>query len=45
MRPERRIDVVWIGGEVNAFDTLKAEAIKNGRSVPDQIKTLLTPKQ
>ena len=45
MRPERRIDVVWIGGEVNAFDTLKAEAVKNGRSVPDQIKALLTPKQ
>lgn len=45
MRPERRIDVVWIGGEVDAFDTLKATAIKKGRSVPDQIKAMLTPKQ
>jgi hypothetical protein len=45
MRPERRIDIVWIGGEVNAFDTLKEEAKKNGRSVPDQIKASLTPKQ
>jgi hypothetical protein len=44
MRQERRIDVVWIGGEVNAFDNMKADAMKNGRSVPDQIKALLKPK-
>ncbi len=45
MRPERRIDVVWIGGEVSAFDRLRVEATKNGRSVPEQIKAMLTPKQ
>jgi hypothetical protein len=45
LRPERRIDLVWVGGEVNAFDALKAEADKNGRSVPEQIKALLTPKE
>jgi hypothetical protein len=44
MRPERRIDVVWIGGEVDAFDEMKADAVKNGRSVPEQIKAVVTPK-
>lgn len=44
MRSERRIDVVWIGGEVNDFEALKAEAAKNARTVAEQIKLTLKRK-
>ena len=41
MQPERRIDLVWIGDEVQAFDTLKAEAKRKGTSMPDEIKATM----
>jgi hypothetical protein len=41
MRPERRIDLVWIGEEVNNFENMKAEAAKHGRSMSEEIKTVL----
>jgi hypothetical protein len=41
MQQERRVDVVWTGGEVNAFEQLKDVAKRNGRSVADEIKIVL----
>jgi hypothetical protein len=41
MKQERRVDVVWTGGEVNAFEQLKEVAARNGRSLADEIKILL----
>ena len=42
MRPERRIDIVWIGDEVNAFERVKNEGAKYSRSVAEQIKAMLS---
>jgi hypothetical protein len=42
MVPERRIDIVWIGAEVNAFEALKVQAAMHGRNVPDEIKQLVS---
>ncbi len=39
MRPERRVDVTWVGGEVKAFERLLAEARRNKRTVAEEIKT------
>ncbi len=39
MRPERRVDVIWVGGEVKAYERLSAEAKKNKRTVVEEIKT------
>lgn len=41
MRPERRIDVVWVGEETMNFDTLRKQAEKNGRTAAEEIKFLL----
>ena len=38
MQPERRVDIVWKGEEVNAFARLKRTADRNKRSVADEIK-------
>ena len=45
MVPERRVDLVWSGGEVQAFERLETEARRLGRSVPDLIKVLLTKQE
>ncbi len=39
MRPERRIDVVWVGDEVRQFTRLEAAALRSGRSISEEIKT------
>lgn len=41
MQQERRIDLVWTGDEISSFDTLKREAKKNRRSIPEQIKDMI----
>jgi hypothetical protein len=41
MRPERRIDVVWVGKETVDFDTLRKQADANGRTAAEEIKSLL----
>ena len=41
MQPERRIDLVWIGDEVSAFERLKRIADSNKRSVAEEIKTMI----
>jgi hypothetical protein len=41
MQPERRVDLVWKGDEVNTFERLKRTANKNKRSVADEIKTMI----
>lgn len=41
MRPERRIDIVWTGKEVKAFEAIEAAARRAGRSVGEQIKTMI----
>jgi hypothetical protein len=41
MRPERRIDIVWIGDEVKAFETIEKAARRTGRSIGEQIKTMI----
>jgi hypothetical protein len=41
MRPERRIDIVWTGKEVKEFETIEAVARRAGRSVGEQIKTMI----
>lgn len=41
MQPERRVDLVWKGEEVNAFERLKRVADMNKRSVADEIKTMI----
>ncbi len=38
MREQRRIDMVWMGGEVKKFDSLKAAASRRGASIADEIK-------
>lgn len=42
MLSERRIDIVWVGDEVNSFESVKAKAEMYGRSVLDQIKAMLS---
>lgn len=44
MQPERRIDIVWKGGEVKAFDRLRDAAKKHRRTVSEEIKAALTTK-
>lgn len=39
MRPERRVDMIWVGGEVKVFERLLTEARRNKRSVAEEIKT------
>ena len=41
MRPERRIDLVWLGTETLAFDSLRKQATQNGRTAAEEIKVLL----
>jgi len=41
MSHERRIDVVWSGGEVHSFERLREQAKRNNRSVVDEVKALL----
>lgn len=41
MRPERRVDIVWVGDEIKAFESLKSAAQRAGRSVADEIKTMI----
>lgn len=41
MRPERRIDIVWTGDEVRSLEALEAAARRAGRSVGEQIKTMI----
>jgi hypothetical protein len=40
-RPERRVDIVWTGNEVKAFETIESAARRLGRSVGEQIKTMI----
>jgi len=42
MRPERRLDIVWIDEEVKSFEVVKTEANKAGRTVAQEIKDILT---
>lgn len=44
MQQERRIELVWAGNEVNDFEDLRREADRDRRSIPDQIKLLITSK-
>jgi hypothetical protein len=39
MRQERRVEVVWTGGEVKGFERIKADSERNHRSVAEEIKT------
>lgn len=39
--PERRIDVVWNGNELQAFDKLREQAKRNGRTPSEELKSLL----
>lgn len=39
MRPERRVDVIWVGDEAKSFERLFAEARRNKRTVAEEIKT------
>ncbi len=39
MEQERRLDLLWVGGEVSAFERIKADAARNHRSVAEEIKT------
>jgi hypothetical protein len=41
MQQQRRLDLVWIGNEVNDFERIRAEATRQGRDLPDQIKRAL----
>lgn len=41
MRPERRLDIVWVGDEIKAFESLKSAAQRAGRSIADEIKTMI----
>lgn len=39
MEPERRVEIVWQGEEIARFEQLKTVALRNRRSVADEIKT------
>lgn len=41
LRQERRIDIVWTGGEVRDFEAVSSRASKNNRSVADEVKSEL----
>ena len=41
MQPERRVDIVWKGGEVKTFERLQRIAVGNKRSVADEIKAIV----
>ena len=41
MQPERRLDLVWIGDEVDAFEHLKRAAARNGNSIVQEIKSIV----
>jgi hypothetical protein len=41
MEQQRRVDLVWIGDEVHDFEQLKAAALRDQRSVHNEIKELL----
>lgn len=41
MRPERRVELVWSGNEVAMYERISRLAHKNGRTVPDEIKTVI----
>ncbi|MHB1698813.1 MAG: hypothetical protein ACYCSN_01540, partial [Acidobacteriaceae bacterium] len=41
MREQRRIDMVWMDGEVKKFDSLKAAASRRSASIADEIKRRL----
>lgn len=41
MQPERRVDIVWAGDEVRAFEDIKTAARRAGRSIGEQIKIMI----
>lgn len=45
MRNERRADLVWIADEVNQFESIQKQAGLAGKTVGDQIKTILLQSQ
>jgi hypothetical protein len=42
MRPIRRVDLLWQGGDVAKFDKLKADAKAAGKQVPEYVKSLVS---
>lgn len=44
MKEERRLDLVWSGVEVTAYEELKEKALKNDLSMQDFLKNILTDK-
>ncbi|HEY0794282.1 MAG TPA: hypothetical protein VGD64_00740 [Acidisarcina sp.] len=42
MQQERRADLVWIGEEVGRFDQIRSAARRDGRTLPEQIKQMLS---
>ena len=45
MRQERRVDLVWIGDEVNTFDQIRKQAERNRITVSEQIKRNISAKR
>jgi hypothetical protein len=41
MEEQRRVDLVWIAGEVREFERVKGAAAKHKRTLPDEIKQIL----
>jgi hypothetical protein len=41
MQQQRRVDLVWIGDEVQDFERIKDEAVRHQRSVPEEMKDVL----
>lgn len=41
MQAERRVDIVWKGGEIATFERIKRDARRSGRSIGDEIKTII----
>jgi len=41
MQQQRRVDLIWIGGEVKDFERIRREATRHKRSVAEEIKRVL----
>jgi|SRR6266850_2025597 len=41
MRPVRRVDLLWQGGEVSQYDRLKSDAHKAGKPLPHFVKQII----
>ncbi len=41
MRPVRRVDLLWQGGEVTEYDRLKSDARKAGKRLPQFVKQII----